>query len=67
MFDNVFLAQDCQSAHFAVILSDGQGVMRVVENGTMKAVVQRMFQLDIASSAGCEKKALGKNNRKWAT
>lgn len=42
VFDDVFLPQDRQPAHLAVELPDGQGKLRVVEHGAVKAVVVRV-------------------------
>ena len=42
---DIFLAQDGQPTDLAVVLPDGQTVARVVEDGAVGAVVQRVLEL----------------------
>ena len=51
---NVVLAQDRQAADLAVVLADGQRELRVVEDGAVEAVVQRVGEPGVAAAAVCE-------------
>lgn len=53
MFHDLLLAQDCQATHFAVEFSDGEAAAWVMEYHTVFSVVQRMSELNVASSTIC--------------
>jgi hypothetical protein len=51
MLDDVLFAEDGEAADLAVELPDGQGERRIVKNGAVRPVVQRMKEFQVASAA----------------
>ena len=51
MLDDVLLAEDRDAADLAVELPDGEREGGVVEDGAVRAVVQRVNELQVAAAA----------------
>jgi hypothetical protein len=50
VLDNVVLSQDSQTANFAVILSNRQRKLRIMEDGAMNTVVKSMAESQVTAS-----------------
>ena len=54
VFHNVLLAQHCEAAYLAMVLANRQRELQVVKDRAMHAVVQRMREPYIATTAICK-------------
>jgi len=50
MFHDVLLAQHGYAAYFAMILANRQAKAGIVEHGTMRAIVEWMFEAQVAAA-----------------